>query len=203
MRDPMVATGRLGDTRGMVRLPLVEMQVRVCQNRAVDGRVGHDRVPGRWPLCDPLAGPGGVWRWPVEADPTLPRLAQVLAGCHGFLIDDDCGRAVGVVEDVVREPGSANPTRLLVVQGWGRRRITVPVDDVVRVKPEARRLVTRCAAGHRPQRVEPTRTWWGRLVDLSRSVRSLLARTVAADPSGHEAGDPAGRQGSMRPRRMA
>jgi hypothetical protein len=51
-------------------------------------------------------------------------------------------------------PDSAGADRLLVVQGWGRQRMAVPVDDVVEVVPGGRRLVITCRTGHRPPQVD-------------------------------------------------
>lgn len=62
-----------------------------------------------------------------------------------------------VVESADIDPDPAVPARLLVVQGWGRQRTTVSVDDVIEVAPGERRLVIKCRAGHRtPQVDRPT-----------------------------------------------
>ena len=84
-------------------------------------------------------------------------LTELLVNCYDFLVDDDCGREVGVVERVDIEPDSAVPGRLQVVQGWGRHRTTVSVDDVIEVAPGERRLVIACRAGHRKPLIEPAR----------------------------------------------
>ena len=74
-----------------------------------------------------------MWQWVVDLDPGLPAPTDVLVNCHDFLIDDDCGREVGVVEGVDIDPNSAVSARLLVVQGLKRHRTTVAVDDVIEV----------------------------------------------------------------------
>jgi hypothetical protein len=168
----------LATVEGMFGFPSLELRVRVCR----DGWTGCDRMAGLRLRSEPQTGQGRVWQWVVDVDPALPALTDVLAGCHDFLVDDDCGRAVGVVEDVVMDPDPAGPTRLLVVQGWGRQRTMVPVDDVVELVPGGRRLVITCRAWHRPQQVEPARTGWGNPADVMRIVRSLMARLTGRRP---------------------
>jgi len=145
---------RVARVDGVFGFPAVELRVRVRRGYGVDGWTAFERVVGLWLRSDQVTGRGRVWQWVVDVDPGLPALTDVLASCHDFLVDDDCGRAVGVVEDVVMAPDSAGPARLLVVQGWGRSRVTVPVDDVVEVVPGGRRLVIGCGAGHRPRQVD-------------------------------------------------
>jgi hypothetical protein len=123
---------------------------------------------------DPLERHGRVWQRVVDVDEGLPALTDVLAGCQGFLVDDDCGRAVGVVEDVVMDPDSSGPARLLVVQSWGRRRLVVPLDEVVEVAPGGRRLVTACRAGHLPQAERTGRRTWMPAGAIT-AVRSLVS----------------------------
>lgn len=74
---------------------------------------------------------------------------DVLATCHGFLVDDDCGRPIGVVEDVVLDADSAAPVQLVVTTGWRGRRSTVSVDEILEVIPGIRQLVIGCRNGHR------------------------------------------------------
>ncbi len=156
--------------------------MRVCRGHGVDSWAAFERVVGLWLRSDPLTGQGRVWQWVVDVDPGLPALTDMLASCHDFLVDDDCGRAVGVVEDVVMAPDSAGPARLLVVQGWGRHRMTVPVDDVVELVPGGRRLVITCRTGHRPSQVEQARAGSGRSAGAARIVRSLMARLGGRRP---------------------
>jgi hypothetical protein len=156
--------------------PPVELRVRVRRGHGVDSWIAFERVVGVWLRSDPLTGHGRVWQWVVDVDPGLPALTDVLASCHDFLVDDDCGRAVGVVEDVVTVPDSAGPARLLVVQGWGRHRMTVSVDDVVEVVPGGRRLVITCRAGHRPPQVDHVHAGSGKSADPLRILRSLMGR---------------------------
>jgi hypothetical protein len=82
---------------------------------------------------------------------------------------------VGVVERVDMDPDSAVPRRLQVVQGWGRHRIMVLIDDVIEVAPSERRLVIACRAGHRKPLVEPARRGPGGPPDTGGTVRSLVA----------------------------
>jgi hypothetical protein len=163
---------------GVFGFPPVELRVRVRRGHGVDSWIAFERVVGLWLRSDPVTGHGRVWQWVVDVDPGLPALTDVLASCHDFLVDDDCGRAVGVVEDVITAPDAAGPALLLVVQGWGRHRMTVPVDDVVEVVPGGRRLVITCRSGHRPPQVEHARAGWGTPGDAVRFVRSLAARRL-------------------------
>jgi hypothetical protein len=154
----------------------LELRVRLRQRHGVDGWAASAQVAGLRLRSYPLTGHGRVWQRVVEVDAGLPAVSDVLAGCHGFLVDDDCGRAVGVVEDVVMAPDSAGPARLLVVQGWGRQRITVPVADVVELVPSGRRLVITCRTGHRLPQVGHAGAGWGKPADVVRIVRSLVER---------------------------
>jgi hypothetical protein len=76
---------------------------------------------------------------PVDAE---ARLLQ----SHGYLVDAIPDEAVGVVEDVlVDEHG--HPSALVVSAGWfGRRRLTVPVDEIDEICPGDRRLRVRRSA---------------------------------------------------------
>jgi hypothetical protein len=160
MLDPMVADGSGDDSEGMFGFPPLELRVRVCRESSADGWAACDPRVGLRLRSDPLTGHGRVWQWVVDLDRGLPALTDVLAGCHDFLVDDDCGRAVGVVEDVVVAADPAGPARLLLVRGWGRQRVTVPLDEVVEVAPGGRRLVIACRDGHRPPGVKQARAGW-------------------------------------------
>jgi hypothetical protein len=124
---------------------------------------------------DPLEQHGRVWQWVVDLNPGLPTVTDVLVNCYDFLVDDDCGREVGVVERVEMEPGSAVPGRLQVLQGWGRHRTMVSVADVIEVAPSERRLVIACRAGHREPLVEPARQGPGGPPGTGGRVRLLVA----------------------------
>ncbi len=80
-----------------------------------------------------------------------------LRNAHGFLADTVSGEAVGVVEDVDADPQSGEVLALVVCCGWfGRRRFTVPVDEIVEIRPAERRLFLRNALE------EPRRRTWRR-----------------------------------------
>ena len=149
MADPMVASASCAHRWIMTSLPSLELRARVRSPGDQGGWADGYRRAGLRLRSDPITGQGRVWQWVVDVGPGLPALTDMLATCHGFLADDDCGRLVGVVEDVELDPGSAQPVRLLVVQGWGRQRIMVPAGDVIELAPGERRLVVACRAGHR------------------------------------------------------
>jgi hypothetical protein len=102
----------------------------------------------------------------AEAGPGLPSPAEVLTGCLGFLVDDDFDRPLGVVDDVVKEQSTLT---LLVSQGWGGRRIAIPMADVVEISPQWRRLVVRSRAGHPWPECQPS----GRSSGMMRVALSL------------------------------
>jgi hypothetical protein len=89
-----------------------------------------------------------------------------------------------VVERVDTDPDSAAPGRLRVVQGWGRRRITVSIDEVIEVTPGERRLVIVCREGHNGLQAGPSSTTTWKPADKAGRVRSL----VATDPPPNRAG---------------
>jgi sporulation protein YlmC with PRC-barrel domain len=79
-----------------------------------------------------------------------------LSNCHGFLVDSESGRDMGVVEDVELERSSGRALALVVASGWfGRRVQTVPVAHVQTIFPRERRLVVMDPAG--PPDVPPER----------------------------------------------
>jgi hypothetical protein len=104
----------------------------------------------------------------AEGQPRLPSLSELLARCHDFLVDDDCGREVGVVESVAMDADMTIAASLQVVQGWGRHRIMVPVEEVIEVAPGERRLTIRCTADHRNRHEEDA--------GVLTAVKSLVAR---------------------------
>jgi sporulation protein YlmC with PRC-barrel domain len=105
----------------------------------------------------------------------------VLATCHGFLVDDDRGHEVGVVEDVALDPISKQPTQLLVAQRPGRH-VTLTIDDVIEVAPSERRLVTASGAGHLTPLVDEQGTPMRRLGGVVRTAKSLVARLTGHRP---------------------
>jgi hypothetical protein len=110
--------------------------------------------------------------------------ADDLADCQFFLVDDDCGRAVGVVDDVVGS-GPGGPARLLVAPGWGRRRVAVPAGDVVAVVPGRRLLVVACRTGHRSV-ADATGSAPGVLAGVAAAVRSWTVRLGRRRDPGRE-----------------
>jgi hypothetical protein len=159
----------------MFGFPSSELRARVCPSRGADGWTARDRIAGLRLRSDPLEEHGRVWEWVVDLDPRLPTLTDVLVNCYDFLVDDDCGREVGVVEGVDMDPDSAVPGQLQVVQGWGWHRTTVSVDDVIEVTPGERRLVIACRDGHHAPLVEPARQGPGGPPDTGGTVKSLVA----------------------------
>ena len=166
---------RVETVEGMFGFPSSELRACVCRRRDTDGWTAPDRIIGLRLRSDPLEQHGRVWQWVVDLNPGLPTLTEVLVNCYDFMVDDDCGREVGVVERVDMEPDSAVPGRLQVVQGWGRRRTMVSVDDVIEVAPGERRLVIACRAGHRKPLVELAGQSSGGSLDPGGMVRSLVA----------------------------
>jgi hypothetical protein len=153
--DPMLVSAHRAHRWVMTRLPSLELRARVRSPGDEGGWTDGRRRVGLRLRSDPITGQGRVWQWVVDVDSGLPALTDMLAACHGFLVDDDCGRLVGVVEDIELDPGSANPVRLLVVLGWGRQRIMVSAEDVIELAPGGRRLVVACQAGHRASARRP------------------------------------------------
>ena len=78
--------------------------------------------------------------WPVDT-------AYWLGHCHGFRVDGPDGR-VGVVEYVVYESRIDRPDVVCVrLGGWRSRAVSVPVADVIELRPEQARLLVRGHAG--------------------------------------------------------
>ena len=126
---------------------------------------------------DPQQRHGQVWQWVVDVDGELPALNDVLAACYGFLVDDDCGRAVGMVEEIVVDRESAVPVGLVVAPRRGRQRFTVRVDEVLEVTPGSRRLVTACRGEHllRSAGADQRRSAPAEAVAMVRSLAARLA----------------------------
>jgi hypothetical protein len=80
------------------------------------------------------------WSWPVDED-------YWLGHCQGFRVDGPEGR-VGVVEHVVYGSHLHRPDVVWVrFGGWRARAVSVPVTDVLELRPHQERLVVRCQAG--------------------------------------------------------
>lgn len=68
-----------------------------------------------------------------------------LAHCEGYLVDSPGGR-VGLVERVLRVEGE-RPEALVILAGmYGRRRLTIPVNEVDVILPYAQRVLLRSSA---------------------------------------------------------
>ncbi|HZD38751.1 MAG TPA: PRC-barrel domain-containing protein, partial [Actinomycetes bacterium] len=76
---------------------------------------------------------------------------------HQFLVDDDAQQPVGVVDDVEAQPDTGAPHELVVVQGWGRRRVVIPIDAVAEIMPAERRLIVRRSTQQRWRRLDRRR----------------------------------------------
>lgn len=112
-----------------------------------------------------------VSSWPADEN-------YWLGHCEGFWVDRPDGR-LGVVEHVVYRSRVDRPDAVAVRRGlWRSQTVTVPVADVVEVRPSQSRLVVR--SGPVPA---PRRGWWVRARRASR------------------AGSPAREEQSNRPRR--
>lgn len=132
-----------GHARTMARIPSLELRVRVRRDRGMLRWLGTSSVKGLRLRKDPMQAGRLAWQWVVDIDESLPALTEVLATCNGFLVDDDRGRAVGVVDRVVTDPEPSGLACLLIVQGREGQPIAVPVDDVLEVAPGTRRLLVR------------------------------------------------------------
>jgi hypothetical protein len=60
-----------------------------------------------------------------------------------FLVDDDAQQPIGVLDEVQTHPDTGLPHELVVVQGWGRRWVIIPIDAVAEILPADRRLTVR------------------------------------------------------------
>jgi hypothetical protein len=85
---------------------------------------------------------------PVPAEIAPPRLdadaSRWLGRCQGFLVEGSDGN-IGVVEDMIFDSARDCPD-LLVVRRGGRHRlrtVDVPVESVIDVRPDERRIVLR------------------------------------------------------------
>jgi hypothetical protein len=94
----------------------------------------------------------------VEAEQAVGSPAWWLMQAPQFLVDDDAQQPVGVVDDVQTHPDTGLPHNLVVVQGWGRRWVVIPIDAVVEIMPADRRLIVRRSTEQRWQKHDRRRT---------------------------------------------
>ncbi len=115
-----------------------------------------DRARTRAPLCergglgvneDPTAAErklrddGDSWS-DRDVGPDRLLVEAYLRSAHGFLVDTQDGREVGVVDDVITDPATGLVAHLEVCGGWfGRRRTRIDVRDIREVSPASRRIV--------------------------------------------------------------
>jgi uncharacterized protein YaiE (UPF0345 family) len=100
----------------------------------------------------------GWQEWPTdEAERVVGSPAWWLTQPHQFLVDDDAQQPVGVVDDVEVQPDTGAPHELVVVQGWGRRRVVIPIDAVAEIMPAERRLIVRRSTQQRWRRLDRRR----------------------------------------------
>jgi nucleotide-binding universal stress UspA family protein len=105
-----------------------------------------------------------------------PRPADVLDGMVHYLVDTPDG-AVGVVDGWQRDP-RGHPQSLIVAQGWfGRRRFEVPLDALLEIDHEERRVVLRRDAAP----LEPKGPLQ-RLVEFGQGSAEEAAATVRQSP---------------------
>jgi hypothetical protein len=79
----------------------------------------------------------------VEAEQTVGSPGWWLTQAPQFLVDDDAQQPVGVLDDVRAHPDTGLPHELVVVQGWGRQWVVIPIDAVAGIVPAERRLIVR------------------------------------------------------------
>jgi hypothetical protein len=79
----------------------------------------------------------------VEAEQAVGSPAWWLTQAPQFLVDDDANQGIGVLDDVQTHPDTGLPHKLVVVQGWGRRWVVIPIDAVAEIIPADRRLIVR------------------------------------------------------------
>lgn len=82
------------------------------------------------------------WQRDLEHTFDLVQSDADLRSSHGFLVDSEDAREVGVVDDVAFDAASGRVASIDVCGGWfGRRRWTVPVDEVIAIHLHERRIV--------------------------------------------------------------
>lgn len=87
-----------------------------------------------------------------------------------LLVDDDAGQPVGVVDEVHTHPETGLPHELVVVQGWGRRWVVIPIDAVAEITFVDRRLIVRRST-HQRWRTNDQRRTRGILRLFGRRIR--------------------------------
>jgi hypothetical protein len=71
----------------------------------------------------------------------------LLDHCERYRIESS-GRALGIVEEVVRSPDGDEPVALLVRTNRGDRPlVTLTIDDVLELHPDGERIVVRASVG--------------------------------------------------------
>jgi hypothetical protein len=105
----------------------------------------------------------------VEAEQAVGSPAWWLTQAPQFLVDDDAQQPVGVLDDIQTHPNTGLPHKLVVVQGWGRRWVAIPIDAVAEIMPADRRLIVRRSTQQRWLKHDRRRTggvlrFFGRLI---------------------------------------
>ena len=104
---------------------------------------------------------------------TRARPADILDGTVDYLVDTPDG-SVGIVDEWKRDE-HGRPRALIVAQGWfGRRRIEVPLDAILEIDHEDRRIIL--ARGAAP--IEPTGPLQ-RLVELGQERSTSVPETAS------------------------
>lgn len=109
------------------------------------------------------AQPGG------EGEQAISSPGWWLTQAPQFLVDDDDDQPVGVVDEVRTHPDTGLPHELVVVQGWGRRWVVIPIDAVVEITTADRRLIVRRSTEQRWRTHDRRR---------ARGTRRLFARRI-------------------------
>jgi hypothetical protein len=97
---------------------------------------------------DRFQAAGSVWRPVIEVFGLVPTVREALVRCGYFLVDGECGCDRGVVDEVVVDAAD-QPTALVLLQGWGRRREVLPISGIREISPDERRLIVMCPSDHR------------------------------------------------------
>jgi hypothetical protein len=122
-----------------------EMKARVSAEGRLD-RLALVRSPGGQRGFARNGGRRRDWVLDLELDFDPTALGEYwLANCQGFSVETLGGdEAVGVVDDVRVDPSTGRAVELEIAAGWfGRRRRSLPVEDVWAIVPLERVLMTR------------------------------------------------------------
>jgi hypothetical protein len=118
---------------------------RVTAHLSADGELDPFPITRRPVEARPAgtADPARSWAVSVELDFDPTALGEYwLSRCHGFLVETPTGDAIGVVDDVHVDQPSGQAISVAVAAGWfGRRRFSVPADNVRVILPHERRLL--------------------------------------------------------------